>query len=1706
MLSKNNSYFNSELRIRGHYFVTGYTNDQFCNDSLNITDILPELHRYLIYEEKFDAVFFMDMRRMVFCLDQSSFDILTGRRTAASPSPVQATETGEEEIIASGPVGHRVRRRRRRVVQASQNGEEGNAENHPQTGALNLGRRTVNSAWEQVTSVMRNSGFQCALVISIANTMSYNDEFLLELSSLYTTNHCVVIYVFRESSSSNFAQWRRLSASSLVALEDTTDPYANRVISLRTPNCREVRDLLNSIRLNTNYSISILPGDIYPLGQILAASCARKKWGLVNLLNRLNNHALSHPGVVLSMESWKEFTEEKNYVSPMEELERMIGQEKLKEKVRGWLATQQRLGYDRAEPLSSSRFAPLPAQNRRLGHMLNVRLKGSPGTGKTTIARILGRFYYDIGLLPQGQFVECSAADLISGYVGHTAEQTHRLVEDAMGGVLFIDEAYALMSNQHGQEAINQLVNDMSTYEGQLAVIIAGYPRQIDELMRTNEGLPRRFPEEYILEDYSAQEMREIFFQMAQNDPDDISFSDELMERADDFFEAWVGGAGRNWGNAGEAQNLLIEMKKLSAVRETSQHSGRQDIYITTADVPEHLRHCLAKRSQNIDEALDQIDNKMIGLSNVKAYLRKLVQRVKIGDGEKAPGNFMFYGPPGTGKTTVARRMGELLGLLGVLKRRTNNVTECRAADLLNGSVVLEEAVDDARKGVFFLDEAHQLAESERGRAIIRALVPLIEDPEIHADTCFILAGYTAEMERFLTVDDGLERRFPKQNRIRFTDYTPAELVQILEQMATESGQQPTPAYLRRSRIALEKFMQKRDKNFGNGGFIRDEFLPESIVTRTARLNRELTGSDRGIPTDEQLATLSEQQRKELTEADIPANMEIYAGPIGRYYNFNENCAWERVQQLLEKDAIVSFARSRITDSSEQRFFDSDVVAGLHYAILGPAGCGKHTAVKALAALWRERGLLEQDYVAFVGKGDLEAGYVGQTAEKTQRLIEKNVGGTIVIEYPSTLLPKNSSDNTFGPEALGVILSAMNTHVNDTSFVFFDTPEGFEEVVRAVPDLRSRLAGIFTLEDLSPDVMLQIFQSKIIRSMQLEHSLSELMPDFFLNWVSDRGGLSDSVNSWGNGIEVDRLIDSIKLNWQNAGGQTVPITITENGISYQLTKRLITSEHIPSSLSRYIRKTDSVSADAMQELNALPGLLKVKESINGIRRRIRHNGAANTKPGCYLYLGNPGVGKTTVAKLMGKVLRACGVLKQGHVIVRTARQIGEHFTEFDNIVKLAKNGILFIDEAHQLGEPRNPYGNEIIKRLLTVLEDDSVTNNTCIILAGYPVPMMRLLQMDDGLSSRFGTQDCRIVFDDYNADELIQIALYMATRANTISAIGSSVPLELSEGYIRATRTIFSNILARKNPNFGNARFIRTFLHDSLSRQLIRLDREYGEENLPPNTAISLLTDEDIPEVYRTLTNAVTDRVAISSKNVNTASLDYFDNSERTDIFNGYENSVVLISVTKDGSEGFGSGFFVTQGGLVLTCSHVVKGAEKIRVRISCPGAIGGDTRWFDGMVMEPICDDCDLAVLRLDGKNFIQAPIRPAGETIETGEHTVLIGYPLGGQLTGGDIDKLNVSRFFGQISSVQTNNGRELVFIDTRGLHGNSGSPVYSISDGRVIGVFSGSIIPDRQNSLDEINYFVPIRYFWERFVTETDQNSCNAAADVQNPTAIS
>ena len=184
---------------------------------------------------------------------------------------------------------------------------------------------------------------------------------------------------------------------------------------------------------------------------------------------------------------------------------------------------------------------------------------GNPGTGKTTVARIVAKIYHALGFLEKGHLVECDRSGLVKGYVGQTAIQVRDVVEEARGGVLFIDEAYSLTvgcgENDYGQEAVATLLKAMEDYRSELVVIVAGYPDLMDEFLSSNPGLRSRFNRFLNFSDYSAAEQFDILNYMCSKQ--DYCIAEEDRDIVKRYLELRMENAPINFANARDIRNLL---------------------------------------------------------------------------------------------------------------------------------------------------------------------------------------------------------------------------------------------------------------------------------------------------------------------------------------------------------------------------------------------------------------------------------------------------------------------------------------------------------------------------------------------------------------------------------------------------------------------------------------------------------------------------------------------------------------------------------------------------------------------------------------------------------------------------------------------------------------------------------------------------------------------------------------------------------------------------------------------------------------------------------------------------------------------------------------------------------------------------------------------------------------------------------------------
>lgn len=214
---------------------------------------------------------------------------------------------------------------------------------------------------------------------------------------------------------------------------------------------------------------------------------------------------------------------------------------------------------------------------------MHLAFLGNPGTGKTTVARIVGRIYKQIGLLSKGHFIEVSRTDLIAGYQGQTALKVKKVIEKAKGGVLFIDEAYSITENDHsdsyGRECLTELTKALEDYRDDLVVIVAGYTEPMNKFFKSNPGLKSRFNNFIEFRDYSSDELKDILESMCSSN--DYELSDSMKSIVSEYFNSIIQTKDENFANARMVRNLYDDLVMNHARRVIDMDSPNiKDLYL----------------------------------------------------------------------------------------------------------------------------------------------------------------------------------------------------------------------------------------------------------------------------------------------------------------------------------------------------------------------------------------------------------------------------------------------------------------------------------------------------------------------------------------------------------------------------------------------------------------------------------------------------------------------------------------------------------------------------------------------------------------------------------------------------------------------------------------------------------------------------------------------------------------------------------------------------------------------------------------------------------------------------------------------------------------------------------------------------------------------------------------------------------------------
>lgn len=458
---------------------------------------------------------------------------------------------------------------------------------------------------------------------------------------------------------------------------------------------------------------------------------------------------------------------------------------------------------------------------------------GNPGTGKTTVARILGDIFQSLGIIEKNEVLEVDRSKLVGEFIGHTAKKTSEAIEAAMGGVLFVDEAYALApssdnSNDFGPEAIDTLVKAMEDNRDNLIVILAGYNDEMRRLMKVNPGLSSRVNLQIQFEDYTEDQLLDIAHSFAKKEHYTLTengekaFLQKISEKLVD----------ENFANAREVRNIIEAAIREKAFRLGESTFTKENItQLEPADFGVDLDQLYGEDLDYLSEELNSLE----GLENVKEQITSLMNYVQVEKRKEAlglPTNSMalhmaFLGNPGTGKTTVARLVGKILKSIGILKK--GQLIEVSRQDLVAGytgqtAPKTLDKIKEAYGGVLFIDEAYSLASSGSNNDFgSEAVSTLITEMENNRDRLVVIvAGYTKEMEDFFNINSGLASRI--NHHIEFPDYNPDQLVNIFKLHAKNDGYSVDEKVLGTLHERFEDEYADRSNDFGNGRLARSYF------------------------------------------------------------------------------------------------------------------------------------------------------------------------------------------------------------------------------------------------------------------------------------------------------------------------------------------------------------------------------------------------------------------------------------------------------------------------------------------------------------------------------------------------------------------------------------------------------------------------------------------------------------------------------------------------------------------------------------------------------------------------------------------------------------------------------------------------------------------------------------------------------------------
>ena len=1010
---------------------------------------------------------------------------------------------------------------------------------------------------------------------------------------------------------------------------------------------------------------------------------------------------------------------------------------------------------------------------------LNTIVIGETGTGKTALAEILRDYFYQHKIIEKPKLTMVDAVDY-QRFVDKWDEN----IKKAQNGILFFDNVQKLLPDKYSNQVnpLDKLFVEMDKWEDNPIVIISGLNKGLEDFLESNPAVANRFKYTFRMTTPGYKELTEICKLNLRLKYGITEYSPEADNQLTRFFKYRVKIKDETFGNGHLANKTAEDIFTQYISRGAS--ATRVEIGDIKGYVPEE---------RSMEDILKDLDT-YIGMDEVKAAVREMAYSVQnamqraergLGEQEKMSMHIILTGNPGTGKTTIARKLGEILAAIGYLD--SGHVVEVDRAKMVSqyqGETpkVVDALCDKAKGGILFVDEAYTLApvsasgdRDAQGAQALEKLMKRMEDDR--GQFIVIAAGYRTEMENLFRVNPGFRSRFNYFLDIK--DYSPAELYQIMQVFAKQKKYIFSPDAEALTQKMIKEMYDSRDKDFANGRTMRTLF--DQICKKQAQ---RLQGLNISAMSNEELMTIHQE--------DIPYDAPQTVSADDCLKKLDGLVGLSGVKREIAN--LTAFLNLQIARGETNTF------QGKHYVFTGNPGTGKTTVARIMADIFKTLGVVARGQLVEADRSKLVAGFSGQTAIKTNQLVDQAMGGVLFIDEAYTL--KSSDGDTFGAEAIDTLLKRLEDDRGKFICIVAGYTDQMHDFIDTNPGLKSRFTQTIHFDDYTPDELTEIFLKLAAgKNFTVDEDTKAAIHRLFEQLYLRRD------KNFGNAREARRIFnESVERQSQRLIKQMTTPGFQESDM-FALTK-----EDLPMSQSEAARPLDVV----LNELEEFIGMRSVKDSIRRLAvqsmfmKQRAAMGAGNVQQMAmnFILTGNPGTGKTSIARKMGEILQAMDILPTSRVIEASrATLVGKYMGETPKIVNnmcdKAMGGILFIDEAYTLSDGGDMYGKEAIDTLMKRMEDDR--GKFVVIAAGYKDKMEEFMMMNAGLASRFTH---KLHIDDYDPDELLAIYKHMAKKEQ----------YQLSpESEVKALDKIYKMVLAKSN-SWGNAREMRNLLDTTIQK------------------------------------------------------------------------------------------------------------------------------------------------------------------------------------------------------------------------------------------------------------------------------------------------